>query len=271
MNTIRLISDVHCEFGPLDLPVMENEKDQILVVAGDMGLAGKSWTYIPFLREWSERFQDIIYIMGNHEYYGTSILRGIDKIKDDIRYEGGMENVHVVNNEVVRIGKISFVCSTMWASYQKNNADVMMQAGLWMNDHKKIRTGTKADPYKQKFMPVDAYELFLQSVNFIFPNIKTEKENGQRVVVVTHHAPSWQSVDKRYKSGQWAVLNGAYVSDLDYDIIEADPDLWVHGHTHSSFDYMIETARVICNPRGYHGHEVNPDFNPQLTINLAKE
>jgi len=271
MNTIRLISDVHCEFGPLDLPIMEGEDQQILVIAGDMGLAGKSWTYMPFLEEWSERFQDVIYIMGNHEFYGTSILRGRDKIGADIAFIGGLPNVHVVNNEVVRINEISFVCSTMWASYNKQHPECMYDAGLWMNDHKKIRTGTKSDPHKRKFLPQDAYHEFLEAINFIFPAIKEEKENGQRVVVVTHHGPSWQSVPDRFRTGQYASLNGAYVSDLDEDIIDADPDLWVHGHTHDSFAYEIGQTAVICNPRGYYGHELNPDFNPKLVIELTTD
>lgn len=265
---IRLISDVHCEFGPLDLPIMEGEDQQVLVIAGDMGLAGKSYTYIPFLQEWSERFQDVIYIMGNHEFYGSSIYRAMDKIKEDIQHEGGMENVHVANNETIRIGEISFVCSTMWASYDKMDPLTMYEAGLWMNDHKKIRTGSKSAPYAKKFLPEDAYELFLQSINFIFPNIKAEKENGQRVVVVTHHAPSLQSLDPAYKSGPYAALNGAYASDLDEDILDADPDVMVHGHTHVSFDYMIGNTHIYCNPRGYVGHELNPNFNPTLTIEL---
>jgi len=31
--------------------------------------------------------------------------------------------------------------------------------------------------------------------------------------------------------------------------------LWTHGHTHEDFDYEIGTCRVVCNPRGYVGHE----------------
>jgi predicted phosphodiesterase len=271
MNKIRLISDIHLEFGPLDLPVMEGEDQQILVIAGDMGLAGKSWTYIPYLKEWSERFQDIIYIMGNHEFYGTSILRAADKIRANIHYEGDMHNVHVVENDIVRINDISFICSTMWASYNKADPFVMNDAQMWMNDHKKIRTGTKKAPYMAKFLPVDAYELFLQSINFIFPNIKAEKEAGQKVCVVTHHGPSYQSVPDRFKTGQFASLNGAYVSDLDEDIIDADPDAWVHGHTHDSFAYEIGQTAVICNPRGYAGHELNPEFNPELIIEFNDE
>jgi hypothetical protein len=41
--------------------------------------------------------------------------------------------------------------------------------------------------------------------------------------------------------------------------------LWTHGHTHEDFDYMIGTTRVVCNPRGYIGHESRADtWQPKL-------
>ena len=275
---IRILSDLHLEFGALDLPVMEDEAQQVLVLAGDIGLASKAYTYVPFIQEWSERFQDIIYIMGNHEFYDTSILRGMDKIKDRIQFETNATNVHVVNNETVRIGDVSFVCSTLWASYNNGDALAMYNAELWMSDHKKIRNGTIAAPYMRKFLAKDAFELFLRGKNFIFPNVIAEHEAGQKVVVVTHHAPTVLSIAPEYKTGPYASLNGAYASSLEEDIFNTKPELMIHGHTHVSFDYEMEDqispdadgriTRVICNPRGYYNVEENPNFNPKLVVEL---
>jgi predicted phosphodiesterase len=266
---LRIISDVHCEFGPLDLPVMEGEDQQVLIVAGDLGVAAKPYSYVPFLIEWSRRFRDVIYVLGNHEHYDCSVVRSLDKIKERLRgsYEDIL-NVHVVNNEVVRVDNVSFVCSTLWASYDKQSPTTMYDAGLWMNDHKKIRNGPTNSPYLCKFRAADAYERFCEAINFIFPTIEEEKAKGQRVVVVTHHGCSWQSVDPRYNTGVWAKLNGAYVSDLDDDIVTTKPDIWVHGHVHNSLDYMIGDTRVIVNPRGYVGHQLNDDFDPTLVVEV---
>jgi predicted phosphodiesterase len=41
---------------------------------------------------------------------------------------------------------------------------------------------------------------------------------------------------------------------------------WVHGHTHTPFDYMIEGCRVICNPCGYPGQDTG--FNDQLYLRI---
>lgn len=273
---IRILSDLHLEFGWLNLPVMEDESNQILVLAGDVGLAAKSWSYIPFIEEVSERFQDVIYIMGNHEFYGTSIIRGLDKIKERILFETSASNVHVVENEIVTIGDVSFVCATLWASYNNLDALCMYNAELWMSDHRKIRIGTKGAPYTKKFKAKDAIDIFMRSKRFIFPAVTAERERGQKVVVVTHHAPSVLSIADQYKTGPYASLNGAYASSLEEDIFEAKPDLMIHGHTHVSFDYMLEDevsenggkTRIICNPRGYKNVEENPEFNPTLVVEV---
>ena len=48
-------------------------------------------------------------------------------------------------------------------------------------------------------------------------------------------------------------------------------DYWVHGHTHSTFDYEIEGTKVVCNPRGYSklfNLSQNENFNKELTIEI---
>jgi len=43
--------------------------------------------------------------------------------------------------------------------------------------------------------------------------------------------------------------------------------LWVHGHTHVSFDYRAGTTRVLCNARGYPA-EQGTSMNPELVIEV---
>jgi hypothetical protein len=44
--------------------------------------------------------------------------------------------------------------------------------------------------------------------------------------------------------------------------------LWIHGHTHESFDYVVNGTRVVCNPRGYAPRDLNPAFDPGLTVDV---
>ena len=65
------------------------------------------------------------------------------------------------------------------------------------------------------------------------------------------------------------IMNGGYSSDLD-EFIEDHPEirLWTHGHTHHEFDYMIGKTRVVCNPRGYAGHEQRADEWRLKTVDI---
>ena len=44
--------------------------------------------------------------------------------------------------------------------------------------------------------------------------------------------------------------------------------LWIHGHVHNNFDYMIGDTRVICNPRGYEMYQENFEFKPDLEVDI---
>jgi len=89
------------------------------------------------------------------------------------------------------------------------------------------------------------------------------QELNENVFVISHMAPSYQSVPQQYKK----YANGAYVSDLD-DLILSHPQIkyWCHGHTHNVFNYMIGDCRVICNPAGYPGQATG--FNPDLLFDI---
>ena len=42
--------------------------------------------------------------------------------------------------------------------------------------------------------------------------------------------------------------------------------LWIHGHTHDVFDYRVQGARVVCNPRGYAPDQLSEDFRADLVV-----
>ena len=92
-------------------------------------------------------------------------------------------------------------------------------------------------------------------------------------VGITHFAPSLRSVAPQFAGSP---VNACFVSDLDAHILRWQPALWLHGHTHDSFDYRIGSTRIVCNPRGY-ARRTTPDgplelenarFNPGLVLTL---
>ncbi len=250
---IRILSDVHSEFTPLALPEMEFDAETVLVLAGDIGLGHQVHS---ILEGWASRFKDIVFVLGNHEYYKNTIPKIERKIKDRVAH---LDNVHVLQAESVKIGDVTFIGATLWTDMGNMDHLMMYHASNSMSDYKTI-TFLDRGIYYRKLLPIDTVNLHGKHRTKIFDILK---ETEGKTVVVTHHVPSYQSIHKDFKNDN---LNGAYASELFEDIHQYGPDIWIHGHTHSSSDYMINTTNVICNPRGYtvEYEEANANFDPCL-------
>jgi hypothetical protein len=85
-----------------------------------------------------------------------------------------------------------------------------------------------------------------------------------KTVVVTHHLPHPSSVHEKYRGD---ALNPCFASNLSV-LVGPPAILWLHGHTHESMDYAVGGTRVVCNPRGYLPDEPNPNFKPDLVIEI---
>lgn len=109
---------------------------------------------------------------------------------------------------------------------------------------------------------------FIKSLTFdnydvAYRNDKSFLLNSDADVIVSHHLPSYQSIHKKYANSR---LNPCFASELYEYIIEMEhpPKLWIHGHTHEKFDYMIGQTRIICNPRGYPGEGNFKNYKPLI-------
>jgi hypothetical protein len=80
-------------------------------------------------------------------------------------------------------------------------------------------------------------------------------------VVITHHPPHPGSIAPKFASHP---LNPAFVSNLE-DLM-GHAALWIHGHTHSAFEYSVRGTRVICNPRGYANEQTG--FRADLVVEV---
>jgi Icc-related predicted phosphoesterase len=90
-----------------------------------------------------------------------------------------------------------------------------------------------------------------------FKNVIDDRKD-KKIVVVGHHTPSYLSIHDNYKHDR--LMNGGYHSDLSEFIMDRPQiKLWTHGHTHEPFDYVLGETRIVCNPRGYGGHDRQAD------------
>lgn len=260
---IRLMSDLHLEFGRMVWPEMADDKDQILVLAGDTDLGSKVHLA---LEAWAPKVRAIIVIMGNHEYYGSNFPLLIPRLRNKIKH---LDNVYLLDKESVVIDDVAFIGTTLWTNMNNNDTLTMYYAEQMMTDYSKIRTGPPEEPWRRKLRATDTTAMHIQQKIFVFEEIIARKKEGLKTVVVTHHVPSYLAISDYWKKKTGAHnLNGAYVSELFEDIADTKPDLWFYGHTHDSMDIMIADTRAVCNPRGYDAVEPNINFDPRLVIEL---
>jgi predicted phosphodiesterase len=261
---LREMSDLHLEFGIFDVPEIPNEKDIVLILAGDVGLVKKTYTFFPFIQEMSERHRAVLFVYGNHEYYKDSIIRAPQRVSAWIDHTR-LNNVHILNNNVVEIDDVLFIGSTLWTDYNNANPISMFTASNSLTDFRVIRTGPPNNYYQRSVHPEEFLFMHRSSVKFIHDSL-ISRPKGSKRVVITHHAPSTLSIAPEYKDDFH--LNGAYASNLENLILDTEPNLWFHGHTHTSFDYMIGDTRIVCNPRGYAPSDLNPTFDVNMVIDI---
>lgn len=270
-----VLSDLHIELTRgWDLPSGDaRPRFDVMVVAGDLiprAERGVKWLH--------ERVSDrpVIYVMGNHEAYGTDIQRTLEKAKD----AAVGTNVHVLENETVRIGDVTFAGATLWTDFALNGDAhrAMVTAADRMNDYKKIRIAA----YQRRFLPHHGLTRHLKSKAFLKAEMRKPRSEG-KLAVVTHHAPVPEVSHEAGGSGNDPGLAPAYRSDLTslMSPIPDDgrgalrpPDLWVYGHTHESFDAVIGETRVVSNAKGYgpwlpqrRGWD-NAHFDPNFVIEV---
>lgn len=248
---LQIMSDMHLEFGPIDVNTLKTDAD-VLILAGDIVVARhvNAGVYDYFF-DWAlANYNQVIMVMGNHEHYGGDINESGEII------QSRWDSLILLDRDAYQVDDILFYGATLWTDMNKGDGHMMLRAQFGMNDFRTITD------YEDRLAPITTTEIHDLTVG----DIKHYAETFPRVVVIGHHSPSYRSVDGRYKNNE---LNGAYASDLD-DFIEARPniELWVHGHMHSNNDYIIGGTRILANPRGYYGHELNPGFQPKLVVEL---
>lgn len=248
---VKQISDLHNDVSEANggtfykFPADPRDKDTTLVIPGDIDMAKAKGRYGDFLQSVSQQFKHVVFCSGNHEYWGSNVHSTHRKINEIIT-ERALTNVHYLNNSSVVIDGVAFVGGTLWTNIKNPLLEIQVQAG--MNDYRRIRVGPDHQPWMRKLRVADTTMMHYKTRGFMQEEVRKQREAGNKVVVVSHHAPSFRSICPKHTTDP---LNPAYCSELDYWLLEGDIDYWMHGHIHWQFDYVIGHCRVTCNPRGY--------------------
>jgi len=244
---IALYSDLHLEFCPWEFPGSEADT---LVFAGDIGVGVQGVQWVKAVAEQNPE-KHVIYVPGNHEYYGHSFdLR--ERLLDIC---SSVPNLSLLDhNEVLLRHDVAFFGGTMWTDLASLSVSQQKNVVRGMNDFRKIAgmdiaTWTEEHKNFRKHLEMAAW---------------FATDNSLPLVVISHHLPHEKSVPERFKGDP---INGGFVQDMS-EYFKPPISLWLHGHTHSSCDYIHNGVRVVCNPRGYYRHDLNPEFQENLIITV---
>jgi predicted phosphodiesterase len=251
---LNVLSDLHLRQGGLEPP--RNDAD-VVVLAGDIARPAQALAWASSLEK------PVLYVPGNHEFYGGSIAGTKTQLKQ--LCAGSL--VRVLDDDEAVIGGVRFLGSTLWTDFRlfgddEGNTAALRQALAFMRDYSHIYMD---EGLQQLFTPFDSATLFERHAAWLARKL-AEPHPGP-TVVITHHAPSARSIHPRF---QGSMLNASFVSHADHLAGSDRVQLWVHGHTHDSFDYRLNGTRVVCNPRGYAKGGVieNAHFDPHFIVEL---
>ena len=252
---LNVLSDLHLSRGELPLP--DTDAD-IVILAGDLARPSEAVA-------WARRFdRPVFYVPGNHEFYGGELAATVAELRS--LCEG--TTIRVLDQDEIVVDGVRFLGATLWTDFMlfgdgAPRETAMQMAQRFSRDFQRIRVGDAATG--ALFTPADSAALFEVAARWLAERLAAPHDGP--TVVVTHHAPSPRSIHPRFEGSP---INAAFVSQAEHLIDGDRVQLWIHGHTHDSFDYRVSGTRVVCNPRGYakDGVDENPVFDPNLVIEI---
>ena len=251
---IALLSDIHLSVNTLPFPDVDAD---IVVLAGDISRPAMAI-------EWAKSSPvPVVYVAGNHEFYGSDLISTYEQLN---RLSEGTQ-IHVLERSEYVHNGVRFLGCTLWSDYRlfdtaEDRARNIDLATKVVRDFTHIKI---SPDFQDLFSPAVSQLIFLQTVAWL-ENCFTSNRTIP-TVVISHFAPTRLSISPAFESSP---INSCFVSDLEDRIKDWQPALWLHGHTHGSFDYQVGNTRVICNARGYakEGINENPEFQGSYVIDL---
>jgi 3',5'-cyclic AMP phosphodiesterase CpdA len=287
---IQIVSDLHLEFYNKDTFHLITPAAPILCLVGDICVCGDPVDFqklLSFLRHFSSKFEAIIHVAGNHEYYTKSragpaelIANTIPEIDKRLRaLTKTIPNYHYLNNSTWTysngVREIVFIGTTLWThipttthkestATKKNQATIAELIQARMNDYNFIyvparingkmtyRQYTVADMQKKHNAAVAFLKQAYRAAKKIQTNAISAKKSSPTFILLTHHKPLF---DK--STDLTSVYTHAYESDLAAQLLVSPISVAAHGHTHKHYDKKINGVRVVSNPKGYIGEHTS--------------
>lgn len=242
---LHILSDLHFEYDT-EFKVPQTDAD-VLILAGDIspGLNG--------LARFARSSLPVIYVPGNHEFYGETI----HALPAAMRLLARGSSIHLLDNDELQLGGVRFLGTTLSKPLRAVRRRAIRRGHrprrpppqrLYLHTG---RPGPHADARPDSEPAPEGGSDWLSR--------KLAEPFDGKTVVITHHAPHPSSLMSKHEG---KLINAAYASDLTH--LMGAASLWIHGHTHHCVDYTVNGTRIVTNPKGY--RDENRAFDPAFVV-----
>lgn len=262
---LRILSDLHCEinYGWQ----YHNVGEDIVLFAGDFGDGHTDQAFEFFVA--SVAPTPLFFVLGNHDYYHTYANTRPNYYR---ALERRFPHFHFLHNSYYDLPGFRLCGTPLWTDFKLPSPLTPKQvrdlAQAKISDFTYIRY-----PQKKPAKDVDIFQFLAANTLPATQMVKWHKEarlflkqqlreSPLPLIVMTHWVPSGQLIDAKYAKH---ALNPYFACSMD-DLFCPRIPLWVHGHTHTCIDTVINSTRHVRNPKGRDSEAV--PWNPELLINL---
>ena len=238
MEAFQVVSDIH--FDKYKGSNMVNFKPvagaDTLLIAGDLGRIENYVEYTDYIGYFCKLFENVILVPGNHEYYSTRLNLTFSYINDLLKkIEASQSNLHVLLDESIVINGIRIHGGTFWSFCPEGCM-------------KKLKIHYRSS---NSFITREEYNtLHYNAVEAVRNSIKTAEENSEDLIVVTHHAPTFEGVLKEVHRnlGHLKSPNRMYFSHNESLVEHPVVKKWVYGHTGYNGNYGKLVSHQVDAP-----------------------
>lgn len=278
--TLRIfpISDLHLEFYDIDLGTMRIEEwsthlpflnvlpapedIDVLVLAGDIGQpmpcdadADRDPNNLEcLLRYLAKRYEHVIMVPGNHEYYRSPKISNTNQDEQDDEFAEFLNlytaqtpiydrsaplsrlrkmcqdtGVILLDKKMVCVRNVAFFGTTLWSK--------ITEIAAWcMNDFQ--TAFSSPEEYRKEHYA--CHQWLIDSL---------ANKSCNSAVVITHHLPSLALIHPRYANNP---MNSGFATDILGSTLNlSGVKLWICGHTHESAEMQRGSTTFVVNPFGY--------------------
>ena len=210
----------------------------LLVLAGDIGTGDLAVDFVE--RELAT--SPVLYVPGNHEYY-VRVTRRAWLDDEWVRFAAARPGLHFLNGDVVELDGIRFWGGPWYSDLWGVTAHERL--GAWY--HREVSSsilnfwaGWNSGEWTVA-RHIEAHAAQTESLR---------EHAGALDVVITHWPPTKEAIHPKFDGDS---LNPYFINDREDLVRAVGAKLWISGHTHEAYDYLIGATRCIGNPAGYAG------------------